>query len=148
MHFQQRPPLRAVTTKPIIETVFYFHTILLNKEYNLNIKTLGQYILADKALSWLNRYTIRPDKHDRVFLVPCEKWLFQCTILYMFTLKKSILPRYQKYTYVNVYLVTLTMNSSARSWREVQHSTTRRQTSHNLWSNFRSFLILNLKLHL
>ena len=32
--------------------------------------------------------TTRPDKHDRVFLASCRKWLVQCTLLYTRTLDK------------------------------------------------------------
>ena len=40
--------------------------------------------------------TGRPVNHGRVFLVPSKKWLVQCTLLYMCTLDKSLLSRYQK----------------------------------------------------
>ena len=35
-------------------------------------------------------YTTWPDKHGRVFLVPCKKWLVQCRLLYVRTMDKSL----------------------------------------------------------
>ena len=50
--------------------------------------------------------TARPEKHARVsFLVPCIKWLVQCTLLYNRTLDKTIFKSYQKHTAMyNVYI--------------------------------------------
>ena len=41
-------------------------------------------------------YTTRPDKHGRVFLVPCKKWLIQCTLQCTRTLYKSLFTNTRK----------------------------------------------------
>ena len=46
-----------------------------------------------------------PVKHGRVFLVPCKKWLVQCTLLHTCTLDKSLLKGTRKHGHVK--LVTL-----------------------------------------
>ena len=57
-------------------------------------------ILHPTYSTWFT--TTWPYKHSRVFLVPCKKWLIQCTIQYTCTsLALSLLTRYQKHTAMN-----------------------------------------------
>ena len=66
-----------------------------------------QDALAEQCPVSVQVLTGWPDKHGRVDLVSCKKWLVQCTILYTLTLDKSSFTRYQKhrptYNYDSLY---------------------------------------------
>ena len=42
-------------------------------------------------------------KHGRVYLVPCEKLLVQCTLVQWRTLDKSLFTQYQENTYMFIW---------------------------------------------
>ena len=60
-----------------------------NDLFWFTLKGVGEYPKISLLYSFYNiSCTTRPDKHDRVFLASCRKWLVQCTLLYTRTLKK------------------------------------------------------------
>ena len=69
--------------------LFFYHSVL-----NWEVKQIWFY-LSIWSFPW---YTVWPDKHGSIFLVPRIKWSVQCTSLYTCTLDNSLFPWLQKNT--------------------------------------------------
>ena len=77
----------------ILNTGIWFRTIfILGPSHHVR--------LSGCAVSQVNTllYTTWPDKHGRVVLVPCKKWLVQYMLLYTCSLDESLFSSYQKNT--------------------------------------------------
>ena len=93
---------------PLLLSMLHIFTTVCPLEKHDYIGLMSSYVklyfsCLNHGTSKIYNYTGWPVKHGRIYLVPCKKWLVQCTLLYTCTLDSLLLTRYQ----IHQKLVTL-----------------------------------------